>query len=119
MQDSSFGLSDGAIVVGDAESPSDPYIQPEEAVQKLFTRHIKRTINSQVQHFGHGSRTRKLTGKLKVTSPWFRPDEIFPTVPNRQQILAGRVYMCVPEYLCPAIGLPDCPHCEKNDQVLE
>lgn len=83
----------------------------------LRSKHVKKTINDQVQHFGHGSRTRRLKGGLKATSPWFSPEQIFRDVPCKPQVLAHRVYMCVPEYICPAIGLPDCPLCGDNKEV--
>eukprot|EP00904_Undaria_pinnatifida_P001999 jgi/Undpi1/117/HiC_scaffold_1.g00117.m1 len=46
------------------------------------------------------------------------PDVQHEETVQQLEALAKRVYMCVPEYICPAVGLPDCPHCEDNEQVV-
>ena len=67
----SFGSWDAHNSTRDAAAPGDPDIQHEETVQQVFTWRVKQAINDQVQHFGHGSKTRRLEGELKATSPWF------------------------------------------------
>lgn len=101
----------------DTTETSGPGFEPGQAVQELFTQQVKNMVNSQVRHFGYGSKKRKLKGKLKVKSQWFRLDDIFSSVPNKRDVLAHRVYLCVPEYLWPAIGMPPCPTCGKTNQV--
>ena len=100
-----------------ATLPNDLRAEAEGPVQARFNTYVNKIVNHQVKHFSHDSRHIKQMGKLQLDSPWVCPRKSFDTVPEEDRALAQNVFVMVPEFFLPSIGMPACPCCGKNDNV--
>ena len=109
----------GAFRYVAAAVPSNPDAEVEGQVQAPFNASSKKMVSLQVSHFVHDLHDEKLKGALKLRSPWVYPDMLFLTVPDKNQVLAQKVFLVVTEFLLPSIGMPSCPKCYQSKEVSE
>ena len=97
-----------------ATLPNDPGAEAEGPMQACFNTYVKKIVNHQVKRFSHGSSHIKQMGRLQLDSPWVCPLKSFDTVPGKDRALAQRVFVMVPGFFLPSIGMPACPCCGKK-----